>query len=125
MIIDRFCTKCGTAVKVDENAETFECPSCHNVVKLNIGSSDTKESPKIDYSDLTSNTSGYYDASDVPPSSAPKKKAPIWLWVLGWLFIFPLPLSILIFRNQKMNNILRAAIMALAWSYYLIYFAEI
>lgn len=43
-----------------------------------------------------------------------------WLWVLGWLFIFPLPLTIILIRKKDMNNALKYGIIAVAWIVYLI-----
>lgn len=53
--------------------------------------------------------------------TAPKKKAPIWLWVLGWIFIFPLPLTILLVRNKKMKPAVKYSILAVAWLIYLLF----
>lgn len=50
--------------------------------------------------------------------SGPKRKT--WLWVIGWIFAFPIPLTILMLRNQKLNKIGKIAIIALAWVIYLI-----
>lgn len=43
-----------------------------------------------------------------------------WLWVLGWIFIFPLPLTILLLRNKEMKPLVKYGIIIVAW---LIYFA--
>ena len=48
----------------------------------------------------------------------PKKKRKTWLWVLGWLFMFPLPLTILMVRNKKLDKRVRIAIVAAAWLLY-------
>ena len=50
-------------------------------------------------------------------ASAPKKKN-TWLWVLGWLFVFPVPLTILLVRKKTMNPIIKYAIIAVAWVIY-------
>lgn len=60
------------------------------------------------------------NASNIGSTALPRKKRRTWLWVLGWLFIFPIPLTILILRNQKMNKVVKCAIIALAWILYLI-----
>ncbi len=52
--------------------------------------------------------------------SAPQKKAPIWLWVLGWICIFPVPLTILLLRKKDMKPALKYGIIAAAWILYLI-----
>lgn len=41
-----------------------------------------------------------------------------WLWVLGWIFIFPLPLTILLLRNKEMKPLLKYGLIALAWLVY-------
>ena len=43
-----------------------------------------------------------------------------WLWVLGWLIIFPLPLTILLLRKQNMKPAVKYAIIGVAWVFYLI-----
>lgn len=48
-----------------------------------------------------------------------KKPRKTWLWVLGWLFIFPVPLTILMLRKKDMNSILKAAIIVIGWLVYL------
>lgn len=48
------------------------------------------------------------------------KKKNTWLWVLGWLFIFPLPLTILLLRKKNMNSIVKYVIIGIAWLFYLL-----
>ncbi|MBP3891850.1 MAG: hypothetical protein J6D29_06735 [Solobacterium sp.] len=48
----------------------------------------------------------------------PKKRT--WLWVLGWLFCFPIPLTILLLRNNSMKKTLKYIIIAVAWLLYLL-----
>lgn len=55
----------------------------------------------------------------VTAESAPKKNK-IWLWVLGWIFIFPIPLTILMVRKKDMKPALKYGIIAVAWIFYLI-----
>lgn len=49
-------------------------------------------------------------------SENPKRKT--WLWVLGWIFVFPVPLM-LILRKKEMNNALKWVIIVLAWLAYI------
>jgi len=48
------------------------------------------------------------------------KKRKTWLWVLGWIFIFPVPLTIILLKKKEMNKWLRIGIIAIAWIVYLI-----
>ena len=50
-----------------------------------------------------------------------KKPRKTWLWVIGWIFAFPIPLTILLLRKKNMNGILRAVIIAIAWIIYLLW----
>lgn len=45
-----------------------------------------------------------------------KNKSNLWLWVLGWIFLFPVPLSILIYRNKKLSKHVKIAIIAGIWA---------
>lgn len=51
--------------------------------------------------------------------NAPKPRK-TWLWVLGWVFIFPLPLTILLLRKKEMKPFVKYPIIAIAWIIYLI-----
>ena len=53
--------------------------------------------------------------------SSVKRKSPVWLWVLGWIFIFPLPLTILLLRKKDMKPALKYGIIAAAWIVYLLF----
>ena len=42
-----------------------------------------------------------------------------WLWVLGWICIFPLPLTILLLRKKDMKPAVKYGIIAVAWLLFL------
>lgn len=52
-------------------------------------------------------------------SNGPKKRK-TWLWVLGWLFIFPVPLTILMLRKKDMEPKRKYGIIAAGWIVYLL-----
>lgn len=43
-----------------------------------------------------------------------------WLWVLGWICIFPLPLTILLLRKKNMKPVVKYCIIAIAWLLFLV-----
>ena len=49
-----------------------------------------------------------------------KKNGKIWLWVLGWICIFPIPLTILMLRKNGMKPGAKYGVIAVAWLVYLI-----
>lgn len=55
-----------------------------------------------------------------PKASAQKPKRKTWLWVLGWILVFPVPLTILMLRKNNMKPVVKYAIIAVAW---LLFFA--
>ena len=89
------CPNCGTSYY------SAACPDCGYV---------RKEKPVY--------TPPSYSARSAEPV-APQKKRKTWLWVLGWIFIFPLPLTILLLRNQKMAKGLKIFLIVIAWLIYL------
>ena len=47
----------------------------------------------------------------------PQKKRKTWLWVLGWIFIFPVPATILI-QRINLNVVTRIFLIILVWVLY-------
>lgn len=95
------CKNCNS--KIEDDA--LVCPYCGCVTKKGSKAKATPNEQPV----ARSNT------------AAPKKKRKTWLWVLGWLCIFPLPLTILMLRSKKLNKIAKIAIIAVAWIFYLIF----
>lgn len=98
-----FCPKCG--VKIGEKAKV--CPNCGAKYY-------STACPDCGYTNVINRTS----AADVPIQ--PKKKRKTWLWVLGWIFIFPLPLTIIMVNNKKLNMWAKIAIIVCAWLLYIL-----
>jgi ribosomal protein L40E len=98
-----FCPKCG--VKADAKAK--KCPNCgaeyYSAACPDCGYANRNTETTVVYANIT---------------KQPTKKRKTWLWVLGWIFIFPVPLTILMLRNQKMNKWVRVGIIAIAWIFY-------
>lgn len=61
---------------------------------------------------------GYTWYTDVS-YQAPKKNNMVW-WVLGWIFFFPIPLTILILRNKRMKPAIKYTLVALLWILFII-----
>lgn len=52
--------------------------------------------------------------------SEKKSSGKTWLWVLGWICIFPLPLTIILLRKKNMKPAIKYGIIAVAWLIYII-----
>lgn len=104
-----------------------KCPNCGAEAKGKFceycGSEMPKEKTTIN---ITNNY--YVNAEDKPHKKDSKsvkattknKKKRTWLWVLGWICIFPLPLTILMLRKKNMKPAVKYGIIAVAW---LLFFA--
>lgn len=55
-----------------------------------------------------------------PAPQEPPKKRKTWLWVLGWICIFPVPLTIIMLNKEDMSKKARYGIIAAGWILYLL-----
>ena len=119
------CEYCGSSItpemkKEQEILNKKGCPKCGSTnIKFsreNHGEVKGKSSKKIVHKTVgVCNDCGYTWYLDV---EEPKKRK-TWLWVLGWMFIFPVPLTILMLRKKDMKPVLKYGIIAAAWIVYL------
>ena len=59
------------------------------------------------------------DRSQPAPQEPPKRRK-TWLWVLGWICIFPVPLTIIMLNKEDMSKKARYGIIAAGWILYLL-----
>ncbi len=124
----RFCEYCGSSVspqmiKEQEQLNKAVCPKCGST---NISYSREKQGEikgKRGTAVIRSTIGvckdcGYTWQTDSGTPTA--KKSNTWLWVLGWICIFPIPLTILLLRKKDMKPSLKYGIIAVAWIVYLI-----
>lgn len=98
----RYCPKCG----IKEGTKAKYCPNCGTQYF-------TTACPNCGYT-------GHKIPANPAPVAQPQKKRKTWLWVLGWIFCFPIPLTILILRNEKWDKKLRYGIVAALWIIFLL-----
>jgi hypothetical protein len=122
---NKICEFCGSQITADmqkeqEQINKLGCPKCgsSNITfkRENQGEIRGKNSKQIIH-----RTVGFCKdcgATWYADGVEKKKDKKIWLWVLGWLFIFPLPLTIILIRKKEMNKILKYVIIAIAWIAY-------
>ena len=105
-----FCSICG--VKLGQQPK--KCPNCGKEYYSNA-------CPDCGYSALNQSTAAdtvvvnVFTNSTTGTSARTAKKKKMWLWVLGWIFIFPVPLTILMLRNKTLNKWVRIGIIAASW----------
>ena len=127
-IVSMVCPNCGASLQVDADQKNLTCSYCGNGLYVD----DAVKHVQYDNAEET----GYQfekgrqraqaEATRVQQQTfnmnfgKPPKKRKTWLWVLGWIFIFPVPLTILMLRNQKLSKPVKIGIIVAAWIVYLI-----
>lgn len=126
----KFCVYCGSAVEQEVEENNYKCcPRCGSK-NVNFKREQVKQSKRVsggDYSSVSGyNTVGFCEECgytwDPLKYSKPKKKInnKTILWILGWICIFPVPLTILLMRNNKMRKTVKYPTIILAWLIYLL-----
>ena len=124
-LIDTTCPKCGANLRIDADRKSAFCEYCGAQILID----DEVQHLQIDNAE----NAGYafekgrqraqhevYVSRTVPAQPAPQKKKKILWWVLGWIFIFPIPLTIIIARNKKLKTVIKIGIIIAAWIVYLL-----
>ena len=123
-LIDTTCPKCSANLRVDADMQSAFCEYCGAELLID----DEVQHLQIDNAE----SAGYafekgrqraQQEAQMPmeysaPLAPKKNKKMVW-WVLGWIFIFPIPLTIIISRNQKLKTGVKIGIIAVAWIVYL------
>ena len=124
----KFCEFCGSAISVQMQREQEQlnkagCPKCGST---NISFNREKQGEVKDKRGTAVLRStvgvckdcGYTWRAD--SEIKPPKKRKTWLWVLGWICIFPVPLTILMLRKKGMKPAVKYGIIAAAWLIYVL-----
>ena len=119
------CPFCGSSISLEEKKEIEQlnkqgCPKCGST-NISFRREQTGVVRNKDGSKTLYQTKGICnDCGHTWTTDAPKRSK-TWLWVLGWIFLFPLPLTILLLRKKDMKPALKYGIIAGAWVIYLIF----
>ncbi len=120
------CEFCGTQITYDMLCEQEQlskkgCPKCGSsnitFTRENQGEIRGRKAKKVVHT-----TVGYCKDCGytwTPEMEKPKKRR-TFLWILGWIFIFPVPLTILMLRKKELKPAIKYGVIAAAWIIYLI-----
>ena len=121
------CTYCGATVSAEMKKEQEQllkkgCPKCgsSNITfsREKLGDYKVKQGTAVVRSTVgLCKDCGYTWNANEKNS---KKKSNKWLWILGWICIFPLPLTMVLLRKKDMEQKKKYGIIAAAWILYLI-----
>ena len=105
------CPNCGSEFPVNPSQECTVCQFCQQPVI-------TANAIQNYQANHSNDRAGFVTAPPVSQQAMPKKKHTL-LWILGWLFCFPIPLTILMLRKKEMNPKVKYGIIAAGWLIYL------
>lgn len=126
-LIDTTCPKCGANLHIDADRKSAFCEYCgaellidDEVQHLQIDNAESAGYAFEKGRQRAQNEAQAHSYYSAQPQPAPKKNKKIVWWVLGWIFIFPVPLTIIIARNQKLKIGAKIGLIAAAWIVYLL-----
>ena len=110
------CEHCGATILIDDEVKRVRYENAEDAgYQFEKGRQRAmREANRLNYAENAVNA---VNSQSVQPQ--PKKRR-TWLWVLGWIFIFPVPLTILMLRKKDMKPVLKYGIIAAAWIVYLL-----
>ena len=127
-IVSMVCPNCGASLQVDADQKNLTCSYCGNGLYVDdeVKHVQYDNAEETGYQFEKGRQRAQAEATRVQQQTfnmnfeKPPKKRKTWLWVLGWIFIFPVPLTILMLRNQKLRKPVKIGIIVAAWIVYLI-----
>ena len=127
-IVSMVCPNCGASLQVDADQKNLTCSYCGNGLYVDdeVKHVQYDNAEETGYQFEKGRQRAQAEATRVQQQTfnmnfgKPPKKRKTWLWVLGWIFIFPVPLTILMLRNQKLSKPVKIGIIVSAWIVYLI-----
>ncbi len=121
----KFCEFCGSQITLEMQKEQEQlnkegCPKCGStniqIKRENQGEVRSKNSKTV----LHQTVAVCKDCGYTWYPNGKEKPRKTWLWVLGWIFIFPLPLTLILLKKKDMKPALKYGIIAAAWIIYLL-----
>ena len=133
-IVSMTCPNCGAKLKVNSEIKNITCNYCGNALYLDDEVThiqfDNSEQAGYEFEKGRQRaqaeqrrTAQTYPAQPVYEKKKKKNVFKIILWVLGWIYLFPLPVTILVLRKQSMKKSIQIAIIVGAWVLYFIIIA--
>ena len=117
-VVELACPNCGAAITPGSGQDGFFCPYCGTRVLIDDETTrfDSASAEEAGYAFEQGRMRAQEEAAaaSAPAASpAPKKRHLFW-WVVGWIFFFPIPLTVIIVRS-KLKPWLKILLLLLLW----------
>lgn len=128
-LIDTQCPHCGANMRYEEDKKQVNCEFCgstlivddetHNL-RMSNGEEFGYQFEKGRQRAQAENNIGNSQTVSAQDTQVQPKKRKTWLWVLGWIFIFPVPLTIILLKKPNMTKKVKYILIAAAWIVYIL-----
>ena len=123
----KFCAHCGSQISLEMRKEQEQlnkkgCPKCgSSSIEFNREDRTVKRKGK-NTKKVKATVGVCHDCGYTWQTAETKTETTdrTWLWVVGWILIFPVPLTILMLRNDKLEAKVRYIIIGVAWAAYIL-----
>lgn len=123
-LVDMTCPHCGAVLQLNAQSKQAYCSYCGALLMIDDGVQhiqfDNAEKAGYEFEKGRQRAQAETGINTAAREGSKKKKKRTWLWVLGWIFIFPVPFTILMARSTRIKPVLKSAIIAAAWIAYLL-----
>lgn len=121
------CPRCGAPILVPNRAKSVVCEYCNSTIAVETDSErlDLSNAEEAGYNFEKGRQRAQAEQQPIVQQvqyeyvPVQKKKRHTFWWVMGWIFIFPIPATILIVRSKKMHWIVKALLILLVWGIYI------
>lgn len=125
------CPNCGSKLSLDKETGECICNSCGGQFLLeaesptqhieidnaeDAGYEFEKGRQKAQAEAPRDHSSSYVNTTATRTNSSSKKSNLKW-WVIGWIFFFPIPLTILVYRSKSLPQKAKVIILSVLWGY--------
>ena len=121
-----YCEYCGAKLLLDDEKQHFQFDDAetmgYNFEKGRLRA--LHENQQINQPVNQQKNPYIVEESNHNHSVTKQSKKRRWLWILGWIFVFPVPLTILMRNNQKLDKKIKNLIIVVAWIAYFIIVLE-
>lgn len=123
-VVKLTCPHCGAPLEVPDGAKRVTCQYCDCTAAIEAPLSEEEKAYQHEMGRMRARAE--YGEPVVSQTTerteyvyVEKKKRHTFWWVMGWIFIFPIPATILIVRSKKMPWWAKALFILLVWGIYL------
>ena len=126
------CPNCGGTLEVSDASKQVKCPFCNSVIAVDdeVRHVQFDNTEKAGYDFEQGRMRAQQEAVSAriaeeqtrvqAQQDAERKKKNLKWWILGWIFVFPIPLTVLIVRSKKIKPLWKTIMIIAIWGAFLL-----